>query len=197
MQVYWNGKDEHYIDLACPFGKTNSPLEFCPPVSLLAKLAAQRYALTWQTEAPILGSHVDDIFGGFQSNDSYEKALHFRNYMCSTGSSLTVQFNMKATKTPLPSRRQVILGCLWDSTDKHVRTSEKKRSKYMSRIDELLRASVVTVEDLLKIHGNLNYAAEVSPFGRPFLAPIMNRTAGLQKKDLVVLSTIDKMCLRV
>ena len=106
-------------------------------MALFAKSAAHRYAQTRQTEAPIVGTHVDDIFGGFQLNDSYEKALHFRNYICSTGSSLTVQFNMKVTKTPLPSRRQVILGCLWDSTDKHVRTSEKKRSKYMARIDEL------------------------------------------------------------
>ena len=43
FQVYCNGPDEHYIDLACPFGKTNSSLEFCPPVRLFAESAAQRY----------------------------------------------------------------------------------------------------------------------------------------------------------
>ena len=36
FQVYCNGEDEHYIDIACPFGKTNSTLEFCPPVKLFA-----------------------------------------------------------------------------------------------------------------------------------------------------------------
>ena len=43
FQVYCNGPDEHYIDLACPFGKTNSSLEFCPPVMLFAESAAYRY----------------------------------------------------------------------------------------------------------------------------------------------------------
>ena len=36
-QVYCNDPREHYIDFACPFGKTNSTLEFCPPVALFAK----------------------------------------------------------------------------------------------------------------------------------------------------------------
>ena len=43
FQVYCNGPNEHYIDLAYPFGKTNSSLEFCPPVQLFAKSAAARY----------------------------------------------------------------------------------------------------------------------------------------------------------
>ena len=64
-QVYCNGQNEHYIDLACPFGKTNSPLEFCAPVALFAKSAAVRYATARQCPAPKLGSYVDDIFGGF------------------------------------------------------------------------------------------------------------------------------------
>ena len=43
FQVYCNSHDEHYIDLACPYGKTNSPMEFCPPVALFAESAAVRY----------------------------------------------------------------------------------------------------------------------------------------------------------
>ena len=43
FQVYCNGPNEHYIDLACPFGKTNSSLEFCPPVRLFAESAAVRF----------------------------------------------------------------------------------------------------------------------------------------------------------
>ena len=100
MQVYCNGSNEHYIDLACPFGKTNSPLEFCPPVSLLAKSAACRYAEAMNCTGPRLGTHVDDIFGGFKSDNSYEKALHFREYLCSMGRSLTVEFNLKKRLRP-------------------------------------------------------------------------------------------------
>ena len=70
FQVYCNGPEEHYIDLACPFGKTNSPLEFCPPVALLAKSLAVRYAEKFRVRSPVLGTHVDDIFGGFKSNRS-------------------------------------------------------------------------------------------------------------------------------
>ena len=42
-QVYCNGPREHYIDLACPFGKTNSTIEFCPPVALFAKSVVANY----------------------------------------------------------------------------------------------------------------------------------------------------------
>ena len=66
FQVYCNGPDEHYIDLACPFRKTNSALEFCPPVELFAKSAAIRYSEFFGKPKPILGSHIDDIFGGFK-----------------------------------------------------------------------------------------------------------------------------------
>ena len=111
MQVYCNGTEEHYVDLACPFGKTNSTLEFCPPVSLFARSAARRYAAENNCKEPVLGTHVDDIFGGFPFCPSYDKALDFRNYMCRVGAALSVKFNMKVNKT-LPARKQVILGGL-------------------------------------------------------------------------------------
>ena len=61
FQVYSNGPREHYIDLACPFGKTNSPLEFCPPVALLAKSLATRYAEVFKVRSPVMdtrGRHL-------------------------------------------------------------------------------------------------------------------------------------------
>ena len=197
MQVYCNGPEEHYIDLACPFGKTNSPLEFCPPVKLFAKSAAIRYAKKMDCEAPCLGTHVDDIFGGFKFCRSYERAAHFRNYLCSIGSDLTLDFNLKPEKTPLPARKQVILGCLQNSEDKHIRTSDNKRTKYLSRINNLLNKDCVKVEELTRLHGNLTYAACVSPFGRPFLGPLMNLTINRTPTAEVSISPLVKMCLRV
>ena len=146
--MYCNGSNEHYIDIACPYGKTNSPLEFCPPVRLLAVSAAARYAKEYNCTKPVLGTHVDDIFGGFPHSLSYEKAFRFREYLCKVGKSLTVEFNTKVEKTPLPARRQVILGCLWDSVSARVRTSIKKRSKYLKRIHHKIESSTTTVEDL-------------------------------------------------
>ena len=197
MQVYCNGTEEHYIDLACPFGKTNSTLEFCPPVSLFAKSAARAYAAEKNCIEPILGSHVDDIFGGFPFCSSYERALDFRSYMCEVGRNLSVRFNMKASKTPLPARKQIILGGLWDSKNKHVRTSPKKREKYLSRITELLSKNECVAKEVHKLHGNLNYAAQVAPFGRPFLAPLTNLVTGKNLTDTVIIDDMARRSLRV
>ena len=65
FQVYCNGLDEHYIDLAFPFGKTNSPLEFCAPVTLFAQSVVVRFPEEKGGAKPQLASYVDDIFGGF------------------------------------------------------------------------------------------------------------------------------------
>ena len=78
FQVYCNGEEEHYIDLACPFGKTNSPLEFCAPVALFAKSAAVRYAEERSRARPQLGTYVDDFFGGFPNEKSRRRAMDFR-----------------------------------------------------------------------------------------------------------------------
>ena len=177
MEHNCNGPREHYIDLACPFGKTNSTLEFCPPVALFAKSVVARYSSQTIPRNPKLDSYVDDIFGGLRHDPSYEQACKFRRYICETGKSLTLSFNMELHKTPLPAKRQVILGCLYDSVSQKVRTAEKKRKKYIKRITDLLKTSTTTVTTLQKLHGNLNYAAEVTPFGRPFLAPLTNAIA--------------------
>ena len=197
MQFHCNGPNKHYNDLVCPFGKTNSPLIVCPPVSLFARSAARRYAEEMSCGEPILGSHVDDIFGGFPFCDSYERACHFRDYLCRIGELLSIKFNRKPRKTPLPSKRQVILGCLWDSVDRRVRTSENKKQKYLTRITNLLEKDKASVKEILQIHGNLNYAAEIAPFGRPFLAALSNLTVEHEQKDIVNICPLSKMGLRI
>ena len=144
-QVYCNGTDEHYIDLACPFGKTNSTLEFNAPVALFAKSVASRYTSRSGDYTPRLGSYVDDIFGGLERDPSYQRALAFRQYICQTGTSLTLLFNMEVHKTPLPATQQVILGCLYDSRLRRLRTADKKRIKYIKRVLELLNSSASSV----------------------------------------------------
>ena len=79
FQVYCNGWDEHYIDLACPFGKTNSTLEFCPPVKLFAISVACRWHQSRGGVRPRLSSYVDDVYGGIPGGEEYKTALDFRN----------------------------------------------------------------------------------------------------------------------
>ena len=195
--MYCNGDEEHYIDLACPFGKTNSPLEFCAPVALLAKSFVARYPQERGGLGPKLGSYVDDIYGGFPFNQSLGRALDLRRYICETGADLTLFFNMKPSKTPLPARKQVILGRLYDSVFQRVRTAVKKQLKYKEKIKLVLNEKYTSVTDIQKVHGYLNYVSCVFPFGRPFLAALTTAIIGLNRSDPVFVSDQMVLCLRV
>ena len=98
--------------------------------------------------------------------------------MTSTGTALTIKFNMEAKKTPLPSTELVVLGRLSNTKFGIVKTAENKIRKYTTRIDNLLLQELVTRKDLEKIHGCLNYVTAVEPFGRPCLAPITRALCG-------------------
>ena len=148
FQVYCNGIHEHYIDLACPFGKTNCTLEFCPPVALFAKSVTANYESPGLRHTPRLGSYVDDIFGGLVFSQSLAEALRFRRYICHTGKTLSLEFNMKVNKTPLPATNQVILGSAYDSINRRVRTADKKRKKNISRIETILKLSLVRASEI-------------------------------------------------
>ena len=62
--------------------------------------------------------------------------------------------------------------------------------------NKLLQSDTSTVKNLLKIHGNLNYAAEVSPFGRPFLAALIAPTVGKELNDTVEVTALARVGLR-
>ena len=126
FQVYFNAPKEHYIDLACPFGKTNSSMEFCPPVKLFAMSTAVLLAELEEGLAPRFSSYVDDIYGGIHNCDSFQSSLALRDFLCDKGDELSLVFNRKPHKTPLPAEKQVILGCLYDSTLRRAKTTEKK-----------------------------------------------------------------------
>ena len=197
FQVYCNGPREHYIDLACPFGKTNSPLEFCPPVALLARSSAIRYAEEFDVRGPVLGTHVDDIFGGFKSNKSFSQAAHFREWMCAAGKRLTMSFNMKPSKTPIPAKKQIILGREFNSSTRRITTADGKLEKYLGRVRCMIIDETTTRKKLEKLHGCLNYVADIEPFGRPFLAHLTNAMSGAKPTDEIVLPSHAKMGLKV
>ena len=180
-----------------PFGKTNSTLEFCPPIKLFAISAASRWAELHPGLNPVLSSYVDDIYGGIPNCKLYEMSLKLRDYNCAIGAQLTLVFNKKLYKTPLPSQRQVILGCLFDSTSRRMRSAESKVKKYVTRIEELLNTTTAIADKVMSIHGNLNFAANVTPFGRTFLATLSNLTMGRSKSDMVVIGPLAQMGLRI
>ena len=86
------------------------------------------------------------------------------------GTTLSIHFNQKIEKTPLPTRSPVILGRRYDTCLARVFTAEKKVTKYRLRIAAVLAVELVSLKSLEKLQGCLNYVAVVGPFGRPFLA---------------------------
>ena len=123
---------------------------------MFAKSVVARYPQGENDPKPILAAYMDDIFGGLMYCESLSKGLHLRRYICDTGTSLTLVFNMKPAKTPLPAKKQIILGRLYNSISRRVCTGEKKRLKYRKKIEEILQAEDTTVKALQKIHCYLN-----------------------------------------
>ena len=146
----------------------------------------QYWVLTWMI-----------FFGGFANNQSYHRSWHFRDWMTKLGSSLTMIFNLKVGKTPLPAKEQIILGRLYNSTSRRITTAAPKREKYLLRLREMCTAAATTRKLLEKLHGNLNYVADIEPYGRPFLAHLTNAMCGSKSGELVTLSEPAKLGLRV
>ena len=61
----------------------------------------------------------------------------------------------------------------------------------------MLDADRTSVKSILKLHGNLSYAAGVTPFGRPFLASLMNAIQGRMHTEVVEVPEKVKSDLRI
>ena len=67
----------------------------------------------------------------------------------------------------------------------------------MARVDEALALPDISVKKLMSLHGNLTFAAVVAPFGKPFLAALSCIIAGKRPTEVVQLSQIARMGLRI
>ena len=109
---------------------------------------------------------------------------------------MTLKFNMKLHKTPLPPKRQVILENLYYSIHRRVSTAGKKRSKYTAKILESLPLTSVPIKNLQKLHGYLNFAAQVAPWGRPFLAYLTGAMKTVDNAGMVLTADLMRRGLR-
>ena len=74
--MYALGPNEHFIDISMPFGKSNSSKLFCRWASLWFESCVTRFNETYGTAA-VLGSYVDDAFGGAPSRQNAAKLIDF------------------------------------------------------------------------------------------------------------------------
>ena len=61
----------------------------------------------------------------------------------------------------------------------------------------MLQKKETSVTEILQLHGNLNYAAQVSPFGRPFLAALTITIRGRTRHEDVAIPEVMKSALRI
>ena len=113
----------------------------------------------------VLGSYVDDAFGG---DRSYSTARALILFITSSGERYGTLVNVSKTKGPAIS--MVILGFLYRSDLKICSLAPKKVKKNTEQIAHLLKLRWVTSKDLERMVGRLEFAAWVEPFGRPLLS---------------------------
>ena len=102
----------------------------------------------------VLGSYVDDAFGGAQTS---EVAQEFSDYIAAMGARHGAVINAKKTEGPAVSL--VILGILYDAEARVCSLDPAKVTKYSDRIRLLIKKGEATSKELEKIVGNLEFAA--------------------------------------
>ena len=61
----------------------------------------------------------------------------------------------------------------------------------------MLIIDTTTRSELERIHGCLNYVADVEPFGRPFLPHLMDAMAGMKEGEPITLSLLARLSLKI
>ena len=91
----------------------------------------------------------------------------------------------------------MILGLLYCSVTQSFRFGEKKKQKYLSRVDAMM-ASVMTSSKLLeRLVGNLGFAAWVEPFTRPLLTFLSSHISKESPTALIAVTPLIMIALRI
>ena len=174
-----------------PFGKANSSKIFCRWATLWFKSCLINFNKKYKTRA-VLGSYVDDAFGGDMTFSVADELIHFAT---SAGKKHGTLLNMVKTRGPCIS--MVILGLLYRSDLKICSLDPKKVSKYSEQINAIIRQGWATSKDLERMVGRLEFAAWVEPFGRPLLTFLSAYIAPNNPRLIRPLTQMMSICLRV
>ena len=174
-----------------PFGKANSSRHFCEWTDLWFSSFLHHFRRTHPFHA-VLGSYVDDGFGGARTREHTQVMI---DCLFEAGRATFTRFN--AAKTRGPARSMVILGLLYCSVTQSCRLGEKKKSKYLSRIDAVMVASVTSSRLLEQLVGNLGFAAWVEPFCRPLLTFLFSHISRRSPKATITVTPLIMIALRI
>ena len=196
-QVYSLGENEFYIDLTMPFGKANSSKIFCRWTTAQCNAFVHRFQEKYGFPI-VLKSYIDDFFGGpiksnKNSKNNRSKAELLFESLIAVGELTGAKMNL--SKCFAPARVMEILGFVYDAIARSCRLSKKKQHKYINRVMAVLQSTEIEFKKLEKLVGNLTYAAQVSPFGRPFLSVLSCALYNLNKRNLIQVSRSMKNAL--
>ena len=177
--------------MAMPFGKSNSSKLFCRWASLWFESCIIRFNQIHGSSA-VLGSYVDDGFGGATSRQLATKLIVF---VTRTGAKLGAVVNVLKTEGPAPAL--VILGLHYCAQSAVCRLDPAKVAKYTGRLKALLAAGRATSKELERIVGNLQFAAWVEPFGRPLLSFIALGIIPDKPREVVRFTRLARVAMRV
>ena len=143
---------------------------------------------------------MDDFFGGPKRSKNgilgdKRKSVIMFDELLAVGNLTGAKMNRK--KCLSPARVMEILGFIYDSNFKADRLSVSKQKKYLRRIEQVLRATVVTFKKLEKQVGNPTYAAWIAPFGRLFLSILSEMLHPSKGSSQIVLTQSMKNSLNI
>ena len=115
--------------------------------------------------------------------------------MYKIGQATSTTFNREKTRGP--ATRLVVLGLLYCSVTQACRIGDKKRDKYLMRVDRMLLSSSTTSIVLEQAVGNLGYAAWVEPFGRPLLTFIAHQIDSSKPSSVILISPLLRIGLLI
>ena len=190
-QVYSLGPTEFYIDVAMPFGKANSSKKFCAWTDLWFASFLYHFLRTVTFHA-VLGSYVDDAFGGARTRAQTQIMV---DTLVAVGQATATVFNRKKTRGP--ATNLIILGLRYCSVTQSCRLGVKKRTKYIARIAAIIGSTSTSSKELEQLTGNLGYAAWVEPFCRPLLSCLYAAIVSNDPTARVVVTQLMRTALRI
>ena len=140
----------------------------------------------------MLGSYVDDAFGG---DESYATAQDLINFITFAGKDHETFVNR--AKTEGPARSMVILGLLYQSALRICSLAPGKVQRYTAQIVTLIGQGWATSKDLERMVGRLEFAAWVEPFGRPLLTFLSAYIRPSDPHVILPLTDMMSICLQV
>ena len=174
-----------------PFGKANSSKHFCAWTDLWFSSFLHWFRRAFPFHA-VLGSYVDDGFGGAGTQG---KAQLMIDHLFKAGRATATLFNM--VKTRGPARSLVILGLLYCSLTQSCRLGNKKKQKYLSRVDAMMVSVGTTSKLLEQLVGNLGFAAWVEPFTRPLLTFLSTHISRESPTAVIAITPLIMIALRI